>query len=116
MAAETLPSTLQCELVDPEVDEHDDQGYLFRRLGEICFHTTKQAEPSQPGNQRSVVAAGTLGLTAFSDEQGKQPYCSGFLLLSSSISGDSPPQCGPGLYVAATSSLIQASSKDKEGT
>lgn len=71
MAAGILPTTLQCELVDPEVDEHDDQGYLFRRLGEICFNTTRQAEPSQPGSQRCVIAAGTLGLTAFADEQGK---------------------------------------------
>lgn len=116
MSAEAQPTTLQCELVDAEVDEHDDQGYLFRRLGEICFHTTKQAEPSQPGSQRCVVAAGTLGLTAFSDEQGKYSIARVFCCSSLHTYEDSPTQCASGLYIAATSSLIQASSKGKEGT
>ncbi|KAK9835807.1 hypothetical protein WJX74_008389 [Apatococcus lobatus] len=89
MASETLPNLLACELVDPQIDEQEDQGYFFRRLGEICFQTARQADPCQPGSQQCVVAAGTLGLTAFSD--------------------------GQGLYIAATSSLIQASSKGEEG-
>ena len=67
------PAVLQCELLDPSVEEQDDHGYLYRRLGEITFGTARQSQPSPPGIQQCVVAAGTFGLVAFADSEGKLP-------------------------------------------
>ena len=70
MSREGASNNLACEVVETQVEEHDEDGYLYRRLGEIAFQTAQQSDPSQPGSQQCLVAAGTFGLTAFCDQQG----------------------------------------------
>ena len=61
---------VDCQVLEAGVEEHDDQGYLFKRLGEITFGTAQQEKPSPAGSQQTLVAAATLGFVAFADSRG----------------------------------------------
>ncbi|KAK9815356.1 hypothetical protein WJX72_002240 [[Myrmecia] bisecta] len=69
-----------------EAQEAEDAGYLFRRLGEICF-TTAAEEVQQStldrGNTRRLAVSARRGVTFFADSQGVYAARTARLLASS---------------------------------